>query len=94
VDAFKLIAELETHVLNTTGGWENERALVEFRRLTRNLIRVLDGPEWCHRLEFACDLAEIFYNTRQHRRWDRGAAQLHNAILAEIESLRHALSAG
>jgi copper oxidase (laccase) domain-containing protein len=93
VNTFKLIAALEAHILTSSGGWENDKALAEFRQLARDLMRALDRSECSQRLEYTCDLAEMFYSTRRHRRWDRGAAHVRNAIVAHIASIRDTLAA-
>ena len=93
MDACTLIAALETHVQTTSGGWANEKALAEFRRLARDLINALDRPQLRYRVEFACELAEHFYSARSHRRRGRGAANVHSAILADLASIRNAIAA-
>ena len=91
-DASELIARLEAHVLTTTGGWANERALSEFNNLTRDLMATLDHPSGRQRLQTIGLWAEILYSTRRHRRWERGIAQIRQAIVDDLVSIRSLIS--
>ena len=91
-DPSELIARLEAHVLTTTGGWANERALSEFNNLTRDLMAALDHPRGRQRLQTIGLWAEILYSTRQHRRWERGVAQIRQVILDNLLSMRRLVS--
>ena len=90
-NAPELVAALETHLLTTTGGWANDKALAEFKRLARELMSLLD-PQWQHRLQSTRDLAEILYSTHHQRAREHGAAHIHHKILGDIRSLKRVLS--
>ena len=91
-DASELLDRLETHVLSTTGGWANEKALSEFNDLARTLMAVLDHPKGRQRLQTIGLWAEILYSARRHHRWDRGVGQIRQVILDDLVNMRSLVS--
>ena len=92
MDANRLIGALETHVHATRGGWDDRRSLAKFNRLALDLMATLENPRARAALGAACAWAEILYSTLRHQPRRRSLAQVHQAVLSDLERVRRSLA--
>jgi hypothetical protein len=88
MDAKQLICALETHVRAARGGWDDRRNLAKFNSLALELMASLESPRGREALGAASNWAEILYSALRHR---RSFAPVHQAVLSDLERVRHAL---
>lgn len=91
MDANRLICALEAHVRATRGGWDDRRSLARFNRLALDLMATLESPRGREALGAACTWAEILYSTLRHQPRQRSLAQVHQAVLSDLERVRRSL---
>ena len=66
------LAGLEAVLAKSNGGWADEEALLEFRRLCWAALLVVRDPECQQQIDFLIQFAKDLYSDRAHHRWDIG----------------------
>lgn len=90
------LAALETLLAKSHGGWADEEALLEFRRICWAALLVANEDDCQRQLDLVVQYAKELYSDNEHHRWDvgpvLGADILRRKIRAALGALRARLN--